>query len=183
MAGMNGVVLVGSSEAGRRIREAGLRFEESHRPQRFLAPSCPDARGVDIAALKPRPSDFDPPRTSEVDTRLIRALAAFYETPRTPTEGDAIGAIIAATAVHFDTSPAKIIGSTSSRRTAHVRHIAVWLCREILGASSTRIGKIIGRDHTTVIHAWRAVPARLRADRVLASFVAELRAKLEAVLP
>lgn len=38
------------------------------------------------------------------------------------------------------------------RKMAYARHLAMWLCRDLLGAPYTAIGKAFGgRDHSTVI--------------------------------
>ena len=45
-----------------------------------------------------------------------------------------------------------------SRELAHPRMIAMWLCRDLTGLTTPVIGrKFGGRDHTTVLNAWRKV--------------------------
>lgn len=45
----------------------------------------------------------------------------------------------------------------------HVRHVASWLIRNLLGSSYPDIGLAMGRqDHSTVIHACRAVDRDIR---------------------
>ena len=44
---------------------------------------------------------------------------------------------------------------------ATVRHIAMYLCRELIDLSYPRIGEIYGgRDHSTVIHAYDKINAQ-----------------------
>lgn len=48
---------------------------------------------------------------------------------------------------------------------AHPRQVAMYLAREVLGASFPKIGREFGnRDHTTAIHACNAVRKRMARD-------------------
>ena len=58
------------------------------------------------------------------------------------------------------------------RRIAHPRQVAMYLCRELTESSYPLIGRVFGgRDHTTVLHARRAVMARMAVDQELARAV------------
>lgn len=71
---------------------------------------------------------------------------------------------------------------TSARRgydVAHPRQIAMFLASELTPKSLPDIGRRFGgRDHTTVIHAIKAVKGRIAADPEIAADVAALREKL-----
>lgn len=71
-------------------------------------------------------------------------------------------AIKAAVAEEYGVSMMDLV---SERRTAAVvrpRQAAMWLCRRLTGHSLPAIGKAFGdRDHSTVLHALRAVEARM----------------------
>ena len=61
--------------------------------------------------------------------------------------------IIDTVADHFDITPSDIVGSKRSSKIVFPRQIAMYLCREMLDAPLTGIGKMMGdRDHTTVMH-------------------------------
>lgn len=49
-----------------------------------------------------------------------------------------------------------------------VRHIAMYLCRELTMRSVLVVGRAMGRDHSTVIHGVRKIEARLAWDERLA---------------
>ena len=70
----------------------------------------------------------------------------------------------------------------SKRRNQSVvlpRQVAMYLCRHLTGKSLPEIGKAFGgKDHTTVIHACRAVEARLEKDPEFAQVVNRLRREL-----
>jgi chromosomal replication initiator protein len=63
---------------------------------------------------------------------------------------------------------------TRERRVARPRQVAMFLCRRYTDASLARIGDALGRDHTSVLHAIRAVEQRI-AERP------QLRYELEAI--
>lgn len=70
------------------------------------------------------------------------------------------------------------------RKAAHPRQLAMRLAREFTGKSMPNIGRYFGgRDHTTVIHAIRAVERRnLKFADERAAYL-ELRAALEMIAP
>lgn len=75
---------------------------------------------------------------------------------------------IAAAAAKFGVSPIDIVSRDRSRTVAHARQYVMWLLRERRRQDGARthslptIGQALGVDHTTVLHAWRAVEKRLR---------------------
>lgn len=66
---------------------------------------------------------------------------------------------------------------TSQRREARIaraRQIGMYLCRELLGYSASLIGQQFGgRDHTTVLHAFKVIDLLKATDKEIA---ADLRA-------
>lgn len=62
--------------------------------------------------------------------------------------------------------------------TAHPRQVAMYLCRELTRHSLPRIAERFRRDHTTVLHAVRAVKRRMLADNQLAIDIDMLIAQL-----
>lgn len=70
-------------------------------------------------------------------------------------------------ALAYDVRPDAILTSARSRNIAHARQYAMWLLRERRRPDGRRyhgfveIGRVLNRDHTTAIHAWRRVTERL----------------------
>ena len=59
----------------------------------------------------------------------------------------------------------ELVGPSRERRVSWPRQIAMALVRQLIGSSLPAIGHRFGqRDHTTVMHALRAVADRRRAD-------------------
>lgn len=63
---------------------------------------------------------------------------------------------------HYTLTPAELLGPRQSRRCAHPRHVAMYLCCRLTAATNSTIAKHFGsRDHTMVSYAFRAVEERL----------------------
>ena len=72
--------------------------------------------------------------------------------------------IIDTVADHFDITPSDIVGSKRSSKIVFPRQIAMYLCREMLDAPLTGIGKMMGdRDHTTVMHGIEKIEKEMSA--------------------
>lgn len=70
---------------------------------------------------------------------------------------------------------------TSKRRPqsiAHPRQIAMFLCRSLTEHSLPEIGTAFGRNHATVLHAYRCVTKRVKDDPALRKTVSVLRQRL-----
>ncbi len=79
--------------------------------------------------------------------------------PRTISE------IQAAACEHFGISSQELLSSTRTARIAWPRQVAMYLARELTEESLPAIGRRFGgRDHTTVLHAWRRTSARIADD-------------------
>lgn len=72
-----------------------------------------------------------------------------------------IAEIQRAVAAHYGLSRAELLGRDHARRVAHPRQVAMYLARDLTAASYPLIGRLFRRDHTTVLHAERAVRGRI----------------------
>ncbi len=88
--------------------------------------------------------------------------------PRPPAAAPArcsLSDIQAAACKEFGVSREELLSSARTRRIAAARTVAMYLARELSGESLPAIGREFGgRDHTTVLHAWRRTSARLSED-------------------
>ena len=67
---------------------------------------------------------------------------------------------------------------------AKPRQLAMYLARELTGESLPAIGRQFGgRDHTTVLHAWRRTSARLADDDATREAVEKLCVALDCAQP
>ena len=65
----------------------------------------------------------------------------------------------------FDLDPDLLIGKSRKRPIVDARQVAMFFCKRLTQPSLEAIGRRFGgRDHSTVIHACRAVQARIDTD-------------------
>ncbi|HWP35122.1 MAG TPA: chromosomal replication initiator protein DnaA, partial [Thermodesulfobacteriota bacterium] len=109
------------------------------------------------------------PVTPEVARRILQDL---LESEPQPVTIDDIQRVVA------QAYQLEVADLTSKRREGAVvgpRHVAMYLCRLLSGASLPEIGRHFGdRDHATVIHACQKVEGRLKEDRAFKEEVENL---------
>jgi chromosomal replication initiation ATPase DnaA len=90
---------------------------------------------------------------------------AWIEAASSERRFDMCEAVIDLTAALFNADSRALRNTTrSDQATARVRQIAMYFCNTTLGISLTLIGKVFGRDRTTVGHAVQLIEL-LRDDR------------------
>lgn len=115
-------------------------------------------RVVAFSSLTGRPLTADLAR-EVLKTLYPRASSASTSTPSSITE------IQAAVGEHFGLTPGELLSTARTPRISWPRQIAMYLARELTGESLPAIGRHFGgRDHTTVLHAWRRTAARIADD-------------------
>lgn len=83
--------------------------------------------------------------------------------------------ILAAVSAEFGIPSDAIVAHRRDARHVRPRHIAMWLCRDALDMSFPAIGKVFGRDHSTVMHGCA------RIEDALASGDADMTRDVSAV--
>jgi chromosomal replication initiator protein len=115
-------------------------------------------RVVAFSSLTGRPLTADLAR-EVLKTLYPRASSASTSTP------SSIAEIQAAVGEHFGLTPGELLSTARTPRISWPRQIAMYLARELTGESLPAIGRHFGgRDHTTVLHAWRRTTARIADD-------------------
>jgi chromosomal replication initiator protein len=103
--------------------------------------------------------------------------------PLTLPPGEGLGRIIAACAAEFGTAAEEVIGEGRHAAAIQARHAAMAIGRRLLGYSLPRIGRVMRRDHTTVLAAIRGVERRAAEDPDYAArldaLVARIRQQME----
>jgi chromosomal replication initiator protein len=114
-------------------------------------------RVVAFASLTGRELTLD--LTREVLDSLYPRGASPGATERTVSE------IQDATCQHFGLTSDELISPSRTARIAWPRQVAMYLARELTEESLPAIARQFGgRDHTTVLHAWRRTSARIDSD-------------------
>lgn len=107
------------------------------------------------------------------------AAAALLAGPDPGPTTAGVDRIVARVAAAFGVKPKDVLGPSRVRAVLVPRQVAMYLAREAAKLSLVQIGRGFGgRDHTTVLHAVRAVEGALAADPKLAGTVRELWAEL-----
>jgi len=118
------------------------------------------------------------PLTAELAREVLDGLypVSTGHQRRGPTS---VGEIQAAACEHFGLSSEELLSTARTARIAWPRQVAMYLSRELTGESLPSIGRHFGgRDHTTVLHAWRRTTARIAADAASREAVEKLCGQL-----
>jgi chromosomal replication initiator protein len=107
----------------------------------------------------------------------IEVLDGLYPRAEPPTRS--IAEIKAAACEQFGISADELVSSTRTARLAWPRQVAMYLARELTQESLPAIGREFGgRDHTTVLHAWRRTEQRISSNPSSRTVVEDLRTRL-----
>jgi len=86
------------------------------------------------------------------------------------------------TAAYFNIQVADLEGQSRTHTLVTARQVAMYLCRELTDLSLPKIGQEFGgRDHTTVMHAYRKIKDLMRERRSVYNQVTELTNRLNQV--
>ena len=104
------------------------------------------------------------PLTAELAGEVLDGLYP-HSRPSQRRHKYTIEEIQAAACRHFGVSSDEMLSSARTSRIAWPRQVAMYLARELSGESLPAIGRQFGgRNHTTVLHAWRRTVARIASD-------------------
>ena len=84
---------------------------------------------------------------------------------------------------HFDISEHAIMSQQKGRNISRPRQLAMYYCRKYTQHSLPQIGDFFQRDHTTVMHACRAIMKAAELDPMLKSHMKVLDHALSAFSP
>jgi chromosomal replication initiator protein len=119
------------------------------------------------------------PITDELANEVLDNLYPRARSSRKPSPRS-IAEIQTAACNHFGLSTEELLSSDRTRRIAWPRQVAMYLSRELTEESLPAIGRHFGgRDHTTVLHAWRRTTARIANDEASRKAVESLCRSLD----
>jgi chromosomal replication initiator protein len=114
------------------------------------------------------------PLNAKLATEVLDGL---YPHPNPPKRS--ISEIKAAACEQFGLSHEELLSPLRTARVAWPRQVAMYLARELTQESLPAIGREFGgRDHTTVLHAWRRIDERISTNADSRAAVEELRTRL-----
>jgi chromosomal replication initiator protein len=113
------------------------------------------------------------PITAELAREVLHSL---YPQPSTRSPaGCTITRIQQAACEHFGVEASELVSTSRAPRLSWPRQVAMYLARELSGESLPAIARQFGgRDHTTVLYAWRRTSARIAGDEQARKTVQEL---------
>jgi chromosomal replication initiator protein len=116
------------------------------------------------------------PITTELTEEVLHGL---YPDSRTASAPATIAEIQTATCEQFGLSHEDLLSSTRTARISWPRQVAMYLARELTDESLPVIGRHFGgRDHSTVLHAWKRADERIEKDQASRAAVDKLRTTL-----
>ena len=122
-------------------------------------------------------------------TLIRRALAdqtAAASSPPTPAaraEAPSVSTIQEAVCSVLEVPRSAMLSTNRTAAVSHARQIAMYLARDLTDLSLAEIAREFRRDHTTILHATRAVSARASADAGVSDTIHRVRELLAAELP
>ncbi|MDR2974881.1 MAG: chromosomal replication initiator protein DnaA [Propionibacteriaceae bacterium] len=87
--------------------------------------------------------------------------------------------IMSSTAHYFTLTLDDLTGSNRTANIALARQVAMYLCRDLTELSLPKIGALFGRDHTTVMHAYRKISDMMVKDRGVFTTISEITSRLK----
>ncbi len=119
-------------------------------------------------------------KSSLVGRRIDLALADETIGSLYPVSRERVSAERVETAVSeaLDVPEAALLSAQRNARLVFARQVAMYLMRKQIGLALAAIGERYGRDHTTVLHAVRAIEARRACDPEVRRLVANLEERL-----
>jgi chromosomal replication initiator protein len=120
--------------------------------------------------------------TSEpITTPLVRQALGPGETPQPPAGGGnapSVSSIQDAVASVLGVARADLLSARRTPRIARARQLAMYLSRELTPLSLSQIAREFDRDHSTVLHAIRAVSKRLEPGSETSEAIHKVRSSL-----
>jgi chromosomal replication initiator protein len=136
-----------------------------------LSGTVPELLGALVQLELPARLDGRP-----VDARLVREFLAQRDAASQPE----MHTIALATARYFSLKLSDLRSASRRRPVVVARDVAIFLCRSLTGESLQRIGEYFGgRDHTTVMHAWRKMEELHQTDAEIRRAVETLRRRFQ----
>lgn len=112
---------------------------------------------------------------TNIDVQLVDRLIREHA----PETKGTLRQIASAVAKHYQISLNELKGQSRQQGVVRARSLAMYLCRELAGASYAEVGKFFGgRDHTTVLHACRKIAGQLSDDSSLRELADDLATQL-----
>ena len=75
-------------------------------------------------------------------------------------------------------TPADIKGARRSKEIAFARHVSIYIVRQVTDLSLPSIGKILNRDHTTILSSITVVEQKMAESPILEQEILDMIAEI-----
>jgi chromosomal replication initiator protein len=114
---------------------------------------------------------------TKVDAEIAEAFLGDYAAQSSPS----LRSIASHVAKHYGLRSADLTGRSRHRTVATARSTAIYLSRQLTGSSLQAVGRYFGgRDHSTVLHAFRKAETMLAEDGEFRLAVSEITSRIDA---
>ncbi len=110
-----------------------------------------------------------------LDAEDAQEILDNYRRPRTYVT---LASVVDLVAEYHHLTSDDLIGPRRDGKINSARQIAMYLARELTGASLAQIGDAFGRKHSTVLHGWNKVTEDLEYDLATRAIVVDIRKRL-----
>ena len=86
--------------------------------------------------------------------------------------------IISRVADYYNITPEEIMGKGKTRNVSDARQMAIFLTRKLTGLTLEKIGSIMNRDHSTVLHSIKMMEKNLANDPRLMDTLRDVQANI-----
>lgn len=88
--------------------------------------------------------------------------------------------IVTVVSDYYNLTPSQLTGKIRTSEISMARHIAIFLCRDLLDMPFTKIGKTFGgKDHSTIMSAVKKVEKELKTNEQMKYAIKELKSRLK----
>ena len=158
-----------------KVRRDGLKFSEKviDYIAEHVDESVRDLEGV-VISLMAHSTVYNRNVDVEMAERVVRKAVRMVE--QKPLD---VSDVLEKVCEHYGVDTNDVFSKVRKREIVQVRQVAMYLAKKHTEASSSKIGKLIGkRDHATVLHACKIVGAQIEVDKVFKSEIEELENQL-----
>ena len=112
--------------------------------------------------------------TEEIAENLLKELFEY-----TPTKKISVEEILKAVALVFEVKISEMKSNSRLKKIALTRQIAMYLAKELLDESLTKIAASFGgKTHSTLLHAWKKISLQMKSNPILAKQIKLVRNNL-----
>lgn len=116
--------------------------------------------------------------TQKIDVAFASEAVAGLTSVKADRSKLSANRVISVVAEYYNLAPTQITGKIRTAQVALARHLAMYLCKDVLGMNYSEIGKKFGKDHTSVMNGIGKVEKLSKENPDVSKVLKELKKKL-----